>query len=119
MFFIVFVFVFVLFFIYLQRVFVATSRQLRRIESVSRSPIYNHFFETINGTSTIRAYSQQQRFITESYRRVDESQVAHYPAICANRYLSLMLPRFIIYRHARDFYWEIVDEGRSTRGFKV
>jgi len=58
---------------------------------VSRSPIYNHFFETINGTSTIRAYSQQEKFVLESYRRVDESQVAHYPAICANRWLALRL----------------------------
>ena len=72
-------------FIHFQRAFVSTSRQLRRIESVSRSPICNHFFETINGTSTIRAYSQQEKFVLESYRRVDESQVAHYPAICANR----------------------------------
>ena len=73
------------YFINFQRAFVSTSRQLRRIESVSRSPIYNHFFETINGTSTIRAYSQLEKFVLESYRRVDESQVAHYPAICANR----------------------------------
>ncbi|XP_022801988.1 multidrug resistance-associated protein 1-like isoform X2 [Stylophora pistillata] len=78
-------------YVFIQRAFVATSRQLRRLESVSRSPIYNHFFETINGTSTIRAYSQQQRFITEIYRRMDESQVAHYPAISANRWLALRL----------------------------
>ncbi|XP_078381052.1 multidrug resistance-associated protein 1-like [Oculina patagonica] len=76
---------------YIQRVYVATSRQLRRIESVSRSPIYSHFLETINGASTIRAFSQQQRFIRDNYRKVDENQVAYYLFISANRWLSLRL----------------------------
>ena len=69
----------------LQRVYVASSRQLRRIESVSRSPIYSHFLETINGASTIRAFSQQERFIRDNYRKVDENQVAYYLSISANR----------------------------------
>jgi len=76
---------------YFQRVYVASSRQLRRIESVSRSPIYSHFLETINGASTIRAFSQQERFIRDNYRKVDENQVAYYLSISANRWLSLRL----------------------------
>ncbi len=78
---------FINFFTFLQRVYAATSRQLRRMESISRSPIYNHFFETMNGVSTIRAYSQQQRFIQENFFKVDENQVAHYPIMISYRWV--------------------------------
>ena len=70
----------------LQRFYVATSRQLRRLESVSRSPIFSHFGETVQGASTIRAHGHQERFVLESERRVDENQICYYPGIASNRY---------------------------------
>lgn len=78
-------------YVFIQRIYVASSRQLKRIESVSRSPIYNNFLETINGTSTIRAFAQQQRFIQGSYAIVDENQVSYYPSISSNRWLAIRL----------------------------
>ncbi|XP_015764590.1 PREDICTED: multidrug resistance-associated protein 1-like [Acropora digitifera] len=76
---------------FIQRIYVATSRQLKRIESVSRSPIFNNFFETINGASTIRAFGQQDRLIQDNYHRVDENHVAYFPGVTANRWLALRL----------------------------
>ena len=70
-----------------QRFYVATSRQLKRLESVSRSPIYSHFGETLIGVSTIRAFRLQEHFLRESERRVDENQVCYYPSIVANRFV--------------------------------
>uniref|UniRef100_A0AAG5CW74 ABC-type glutathione-S-conjugate transporter n=1 Tax=Anopheles atroparvus TaxID=41427 RepID=A0AAG5CW74_ANOAO len=74
-----------------QRFYVATSRQLKRLESVSRSPIYSHFGETIQGVQTIRAYNVQERFITESDERVDSNQLCYCPSIIANRWLAVRL----------------------------
>ncbi|KFB46633.1 hypothetical protein ZHAS_00014538 [Anopheles sinensis] len=74
-----------------QRFYVATSRQLKRLESVSRSPIYSHFGETIQGVQTIRAYNVQERFITESDERVDSNQICYCPSIIANRWLAVRL----------------------------
>jgi ATP-binding cassette subfamily C (CFTR/MRP) protein 1 len=70
---------------FIQRFYVASSRQLKRLESVSRSPIYSHFGESVTGAQTIRAYGVQDRFIRESESRVDFNQVCYYPSIIANR----------------------------------
>ncbi|XP_041672661.1 multidrug resistance-associated protein 1 isoform X2 [Cheilinus undulatus] len=80
-----------LMYFFVQRFYVASSRQLKRLESVSRSPIYTHFNETLLGTSVIRAFGEQERFIRESDQRVDHNQKAYYPSIVANRWLAIRL----------------------------
>uniref|UniRef100_H2Z8G3 Uncharacterized protein n=1 Tax=Ciona savignyi TaxID=51511 RepID=H2Z8G3_CIOSA len=74
-----------------QRFYVSTSRQLKRLESISRSPIYSHFSETITGASTIRAYGLQNSFIKQSENLVDVNQMAYFPNIVSNRWLALRL----------------------------
>lgn len=63
----------------------ATSRQLKRLESISRSPIYSHFLETVTGSSVIRAYGRSQDFEAISDAKVDTNQRSCYPYIASNR----------------------------------
>ncbi|XP_030063833.1 ATP-binding cassette sub-family C member 3 isoform X2 [Microcaecilia unicolor] len=74
---------------FVQRFYVATSRQLKRLESISRSPIYSHFSESISGASIIRAYERQDSFILESDTKVDENQKSYFPSIVSNRWLGV------------------------------
>ena len=62
-----------------------------RLESITRSPIYSHFSETINGVSTIRAYGANDRFIQSSDNNVDLNQVCYYPNAIGNCWLSVRL----------------------------
>ncbi|CAG2112465.1 unnamed protein product, partial [Medioppia subpectinata] len=76
---------------FIQKFYVVTSRQLKRLESITRSPIYSHFGETVNGVSTIRAYGVNDRFIRESDARVDRNQMCYYPNAIANCWLQVRL----------------------------
>lgn len=75
----------------IQRYYIATSRQLKRLESVSRSPIYAHFSETLSGVSTIKAYNCGNLFRIENENKVDFNLQAYYPSVAANRWLAMRL----------------------------
>ncbi|KAL6034061.1 hypothetical protein STEG23_018996, partial [Scotinomys teguina] len=74
---------------FVQRFYVATSRQLKRLESISRSPIFSHFSETVTGTSVIRAYGRLEDFKVFSDKKVDTNQKSSYPYIASNRWLGV------------------------------
>ncbi|KAK8124884.1 metal resistance protein YCF1 [Apiospora kogelbergensis] len=76
---------------WIQRYYLRTSRELKRVDSVSRSPIYAHFQESLGGISTIRAYRQQDRFELENEWRIDTNLKAYFPSISANRWLAVRL----------------------------
>uniref|UniRef100_A0A3P9IN76 ABC-type glutathione-S-conjugate transporter n=1 Tax=Oryzias latipes TaxID=8090 RepID=A0A3P9IN76_ORYLA len=76
---------------FVQSFYVATSCQLRRLEAVSRSPIYTHFNETVQGASVIRAFGEQSRFIMQANERVDFNQTSYFPRFVATRWLAVNL----------------------------
>ncbi|XP_077594389.1 ATP-binding cassette sub-family C member 3 isoform X1 [Stigmatopora nigra] len=79
------------FYWWVQRFYVATSRQLKRLESISRSPIYSHFSETITGSSVIRAFGRHSAFVFMSDIKVDDNQQSYYPGIVSNRWLGVRI----------------------------
>ena len=78
-------------YLYIQRYYLRTSRELKRLDSISRSPVYAHFQESLSGISTIRAYQQSKRFAMENEWRVDANLRAYVPSINANRWLAVRL----------------------------
>ncbi|KAL1943159.1 hypothetical protein VTO73DRAFT_4830 [Trametes versicolor] len=71
--------------------YLSTSRELKRLDAVSRSPIFAWFSESLNGLSTIRAFGQQQLFVSNNERRVDRNQICYLPSISVNRWLAVRL----------------------------
>ena len=48
--------------------YVKTSRELRRLEALNRSPVFSHFSDTLEGLVTIRTYNKEQVVLEELYR---------------------------------------------------
>ncbi|KAL8569306.1 hypothetical protein ACOMHN_024254 [Nucella lapillus] len=71
--------------------YVPVSRQCRRMEAVTRSPIFAHFSETITGAATIRAYGATERFVAESKRRVDKNQEFYFVWVAGSRWIQMIL----------------------------
>ncbi|KAI9004539.1 multi drug resistance-associated protein MRP [Hyaloraphidium curvatum] len=71
--------------------YVSSSRELQRLQSVTKSPVYQHFSETLAGISTVRAFGQSPRFARESLRRIDDHLRARFARFSANRWLAVRL----------------------------
>ncbi|KAL2912111.1 Transporter of the ATP-binding cassette (ABC) [Polyrhizophydium stewartii] len=69
--------------------YIRTSRELKRLDSTTRSPIFSHFGETINGAATIRAYAAQDRFTKEIQSRIDKNNLAFFNLWVSNRWLGI------------------------------
>jgi ATP-binding cassette, subfamily C (CFTR/MRP), member 1 len=75
----------------LQHYYLQVSRQLRLLELESRSPVYSHFLETLEGLETIKAFHWQMQMTNIHYIRLDRSQQPYYLMFCIERWLALVL----------------------------
>ncbi|KAI5993554.1 hypothetical protein EDD15DRAFT_2167135 [Pisolithus albus] len=67
--------------------YLSINRQLRRMESTSRSPLFSGFGELLDGIVTIRAFQSERRFREEFYGKVDIANKMYYNSWMTSRWL--------------------------------
>ncbi|KAJ3255913.1 hypothetical protein HK103_005829 [Boothiomyces macroporosus] len=74
---------------FVQKVYRATSRELKRLDSLTRSPLYAFLGETLNGLPTIRAFGEQERFIAVSENYISRNISPSFLLFSASRWLGI------------------------------
>jgi ABC-type multidrug transport system fused ATPase/permease subunit len=67
------------------------STELKRSESVSKSPIFSLFGETLNGVSSIRSYGDSGRFTRKIFALLDTNNRPFFALWLGNRWLSVRI----------------------------
>ncbi|KAI9179303.1 hypothetical protein H9P43_005966 [Blastocladiella emersonii ATCC 22665] len=76
---------------FIQLLYRATSREIKRLDSITRSPLFSLFSSSLSGLSTIRAYREETRFLTASRDLIDLNNRPFWMLQCASRWLSIRL----------------------------
>jgi ABC-type multidrug transport system fused ATPase/permease subunit len=76
---------------WLQGYFLATSRELTRLDSITKAPVIHHFSESISGVMTIRSFRKQDSFCQENVNRVNANLRMDFHNNGSNEWLGLRL----------------------------
>lgn len=81
----------IVFYIHQQHFFTKTYRELKRLDSVTRSPIYQLLGETLDGVLTIRAFDAEKSLSSRMVGMLDVQQTAYHLTFAAQCWLSVRL----------------------------
>ncbi|KAE8709270.1 ABC transporter C family member 2 [Hibiscus syriacus] len=69
----------------------STAREVKRLDSITRSPVYAQFGEALNGLSTIRAYKAYDRMADINGKSMDNNIRFTLVNMSSNRWLAIRL----------------------------
>jgi ABC-type multidrug transport system fused ATPase/permease subunit len=77
---------------FLQRDYRRPAREVKRFDSVARSPRYAHFKETLQGLTVIRGFQKSDWFTQNFFNKLSHSQKTFYSHYFLNRWFSTRIP---------------------------
>ncbi|XP_072240527.1 ATP-binding cassette sub-family C member 4-like isoform X2 [Leuresthes tenuis] len=80
-----------LFFLYLRRYYLHTSRDIKRLESTTRSPVFSHLSSSLQGLWTIRAFRAEERLKKAFDAHQDLHSEAWFLFLMTSRWFALRL----------------------------
>ncbi|KAL7370299.1 hypothetical protein ABVT39_025137 [Epinephelus coioides] len=78
-------------FLYLRRYFLQTSRDIKRLESTTRSPVFSHLSSSLQGLWTIRAFGAEERFQKAFDAHQDLHSEAWFLFLTTSRWFAVRL----------------------------
>lgn len=78
-------------FLYVRKVYLKTSKNIKRLEGISRSPVYSHLSVSLDGISTIRAFNAEKILIEEFDAIQDTHSACWYTFISTSSAFGFVL----------------------------
>lgn len=78
-------------FIFLLDFYSGSSREIKRLESLQRSVVYNNFNEMLTGMATIKAFKEESNFMAKNDYLLNRMNEAYFLSIANQRWLCLHL----------------------------
>eukprot|EP00656_Telonema_subtile_P013916 TRINITY_DN17074_c0_g1_i7.p1 TRINITY_DN17074_c0_g1~~TRINITY_DN17074_c0_g1_i7.p1 ORF type:complete len:460 (-),score=73.76 TRINITY_DN17074_c0_g1_i7:220-1599(-) len=78
-------------FVRLRTRFLVSCREIKRMESITKSPLFSRFSENLAGLLTIRAFSQQERLQLEFEDALERNGKAWHGWLLVNRWIGVRL----------------------------
>uniref|UniRef100_A0A8C5FVQ0 Cystic fibrosis transmembrane conductance regulator n=1 Tax=Gadus morhua TaxID=8049 RepID=A0A8C5FVQ0_GADMO len=82
---------FLIIFLFLRRYFLQTSRDIKRLEGTTRSPVFSHLSSSLQGLWTIRAFRAEQRFQNVFDAHQDLHSGTWYLFLTSSRWFAMRL----------------------------
>ena len=80
------------YFMWLRKVSLASSREIKRLDGLSRSPIFGAFAESLSGVATIRALDGMAALVTARFNSLqDANSRTYFHFLASGRWLGLRL----------------------------
>lgn len=74
-----------------RRYYIASSRELTRLGSITKAPILHHFSETVSGIMTVRCFGKEDMFFQGNVDRVNANLQMDFHSNASNEWLGLRL----------------------------
>lgn len=106
--------IFVIFY-YLKKVFISSSRPVKRLEAAAKSPVFSQIASSLQGLTTIRAFGAEGMLVKEFDRLQDVHTSAFFTYLSMNRWFGVALDWTItVYSAICVFSFMLFDDGSQS-----
>ena len=99
---------------YLRAFYLKTAREVKRFDSIMRSPVYHHVAQTIQGRQTINAF-QLDEILTRRFKELQDIQTGTYQLfVSTSRWLAIRLD-FVVATYATCLTFAFVPLSQSEK----
>ena len=74
--------------VYIASVYLHGAREVKRLESNAKSPVFEQFGSALTGVGTIRAFSKQETYIERMFSKIDDHSTTYWHLWVFNRWMG-------------------------------